>query len=102
MYEPLLRIDVGEMVNSRFRQMRQEPECLDCQMAFCFMDSPHLAILGQALRGGKRRVCVRLLCERHLKLLNVMFEREQKRGCLGVSFFFLAGGVLYYTLFGLL
>lgn len=41
MYEPALRIDVGEMVNSRFHQTQQESESLNCQMAF-FLS--HLAI----------------------------------------------------------
>lgn len=36
MYEPALRIDMGEMVNSRFHQTQQESGSLNCQMAFIF------------------------------------------------------------------
>lgn len=47
MYEPALRIDMGEMVNSKFHQTQQESGSLNCQMAFIFcffLELSHLAI----------------------------------------------------------
>ena len=39
MYEAVLRIDMGEMENSRLHQMELESESLDCQMPFFFFFS---------------------------------------------------------------
>lgn len=45
MYEPALRIDMREMVNSRFYQEQKEPE-LSAGL-FCFMDMSCLDCLGR-------------------------------------------------------
>lgn len=101
MYEPALRIDVGEMVNSRFHQTQQESGSLNCEMAFLFYGVVVSGHLGQKAPEWKMCVCVFCLlweclfsCQWHFKLLNVTFEVNPKTEGLDV----LASGVLYHTL----
>lgn len=77
MYEPALRIDMREMVNSRFYQEQKEPE-LSAGL-FCFMDMSCLDCLGRKALEWNMNVCCLLrvclfFCQPHFKLLNVMFK----------------------------
>lgn len=47
MYEPALRIDFREMVNSRFYETQQKSASLNCQMAFLFYGLVASGHLGQ-------------------------------------------------------
>lgn len=105
MYEPALRIDMGEMVNSRFHQTQQESGSLNCQMAFSFWvffwscriwpfgsKSPRVKNVGV--------FCLLKACLfsrlRHFKLLNVMFEVKPKIEGLDALFSFWLEG--FYTI----
>lgn len=113
MYEAALRIDVLEMVNSRFHQTRQESggvwtvRCIICLFVlFCFMELSRLDIAVQKAQSEK---CGCVLsawgraCFPYGDILNSLMSClkwiQRKRVCMIYAHFGLR--VLYHTLFGL-
>lgn len=110
MYEAALRIDVLEMVNSRFHQTRQESGSLNCQMYYLFVS--FVLFYGVVTSGHcgpegpewKMRVCFVSLgaCMFsvwwYFKLLNVMLEVNPKKEGLHDLCSFWPEGFIPYTL----
>lgn len=116
MYEAALRIDVGEMVNSRFHQTRQDSGTVRCIICFfvcfvffflvCFMKLSSLDISVKKARSEKCGCVLSALghtCFPYGDILNSLMSClkwiQRKRVCMIYAHFGLR--VLYHTLFGL-
>lgn len=114
MYELALGIDVREMANSRFHQTQREAAGLNCQMSFLFfftlLWSCHVFAVWVKKPQSEKKTAgsFRLLGARLFlsdgDISNPLMSRlkgSQRQKGLEILFPFLAGGVLYPTLFGL-
>lgn len=114
MYEATLRFDVGEMVNSRIHQTRQESgtvRCAICLLCFffflvCFMKLSSLDISIKKAQSEKCGCVLSALghtCFPYGDILNSLMSClkwiQRKRVCMIYAHFGLR--VLYHTLFGL-
>lgn len=114
MYELALGIDVREMANSRFHQTQREAAGLNCQMSLPFFLLFYGVVTSLPFGSKSPRVkkknagLFRLLGARLFlsdgDISNPLMSRlkgSQRQKGLEILFPFLAGGVLYHTLFGL-